>query len=460
MGVMGRNLALNIAEKGFLVSGYDPDRSALQAAGELIGESESTVLFSQLGDFLASLNLPRRILLMVPDNHVDRALELLGPHLQKGDILIDGGNSHYEDTERRFIDFSSREIYFLGMGVSGGEKGARLGPCLMPGGAPLAFQAVAPILNKIAAQIPELGSTCCGYMGSGGAGHFVKMVHNGIEYAVMQCIAEVYDIFSRAGGLPADRIAEIFKAWSDSELSSYLMEITGQVLAKIDPLTGRPLIEMIKDSAGQKGTGRWTAVTGIRLGVNVSLITAAVEARVMSSRKVEREALATHLKKTQENTEITMEEIQHLGDSLYFSVLTAYVQGMDLLRAGQDELGYDLNLGEITRIWQGGCIIRAKLLNKFYAIYREEPNRKDILMHESLLSGLTTRHSSLVQTLRISGAAGVPTPCLSAALAYYDGLTSPHLPANLIQAQRDNFGNHGFERINETGMFHSDWRLD
>ena len=458
LGVMGENLALNMESKGFSVAVFNRTTEVTEkfAAGRAKGKNIQ--LTRTIEEFVGALKKPRIAMMMVKAGPpVDAVINELVPLLEKGDIVIDGGNSLFTDTQRRGKELAGKGIHFVGMGVSGGEEGALKGPSLMPGGSRESWEIIAPIFRKIAAQVD--GEPCCRYMGPDGAGHYVKMVHNGIEYGDIQLICEAYAILKDVLGMDAAQLADTFAEWNKGELESYLIEITSVIFRKIDPDTGRPLVDMILDKAGQKGTGIWTLQAAIRQYVVISTINAAVEARVISSRKEERVAaskILPHPRVRQFKGNRTR-LIDAVRDALYASKIVSYTQGMELLRSGSAEYKWNLNLSDIATIWRGGCIIRAKFLNRIVQAFR-----RDAALHNLLLDRYFTRAIKKAQpkwrlVLATAIKHGVATPAFSASLAYFDSYRAARLPANLLQAQRDFFGAHTYERIDKPGTFHTDW---
>ncbi|MFN4066894.1 MAG: NADP-dependent phosphogluconate dehydrogenase, partial [Thermosynechococcus sp.] len=414
-----------------------------------------------LEEFVASLSRPRRILAMVKAGKpVDDLIQQLKLLLEPGDILIDGGNSLYTDTERRVAEMEAAGLCFFGMGVSGGEEGALNGPSLMPGGSREAYQALEPILTKIAAQVDD--GPCVTYIGPGGSGHFVKMVHNGIEYGDMQLIAEAYDLLKNLLGLNHQQLHEVFKSWNETpELNSFLIEITSQIFTYIDPETHLPLVDVIVDAAGQKGTGRWTVESALEMGVAIPTITAAVNARIMSSIKAERMAAAQVLPgPTAHFSGNTEEFIGKIRDALYCSKICSYAQGMALIAKGSQELfDHQLNLGEIARIWKGGCIIRAGFLDKIKQAYSENPQLANLLLAPEFRQTILDKQAAWREVLVEATRAGIAVPAFGASLEYFDSYRRDRLPQNLTQAQRDFFGAHTYERIDKPGTFHTEWVL-
>jgi 6-phosphogluconate dehydrogenase len=410
-----------------------------------------------LDTFVASLQSPRRIILMVQASAVDSVISEIQPLLQPGDILIDGGNSLFSETERRAQALEPTGIRFLGVGISGGEEGALHGPSIMPGGPRDAYDEVAATLTAIAARAPD-GTPCVSYMGPGGAGHYVKMVHNGIEYGDMQLIAEAYDLLHRGAGLSADELAEVFSEWSRGELSSFLIDITAEIFRTRDPETEQPLVDLILDTAAQKGTGKWTSQNSFDLGVPIPTINAAVEARMLSALKTERVAAAKVLTGASgtyqgDRTEL----INAVRAALYASKICAYAQGMALLRAASTEYGYNLDLGAVAALWRAGCIIRARFLDDVTRAFRATPDLPNLVLDEQFAAAIQEREAQWRQALHTAIELGIATPALSSALAYYDSYRAERLPANLIQAQRDYFGAHTYQRTDRPGTFHSEW---
>ena len=457
LAVMGENLVLNMVSKGFQVSVFNRTTARVdeflagQAAGKAVKGTYS------LAELAASLERPRRIMLMVKAGKpVDEMIEQILPYLEQGDILIDGGNSFFEDTRRRFKALAAKGIRFVGMGVSGGEEGALKGPSLMPGGDEAAFREIAPLFTKIAAQVAD--GPCCSFVGPDGAGHYVKMVHNGIEYSDMQLIAEAYYILSKAGGMSAAELHEVFARWNEGPLDSYLIEITRDIMAVNDPETGKPLVELILDKAGQKGTGKWTSQSALDLGIPTPAITEAVFARCMSAVKDERVVAATVLKGPQGTwTGDRQQLIQAVHDALYASKICSYAQGFALLAAASKEYGWNLQFGEISLLWRGGCIIRARFLDKIRDAFVKDANLANLMLDSFFASVLAESQAPWRLVLKTCRDLGIPTPAFNASLDYYDSYRQAVLPANLIQAQRDYFGAHTYERIDRPGTFHTEW---
>ena len=459
MAVMGRNLALNIESRGYSVSIFNRSSSKTDEVVALHPDKKLVPTYT-VEEFVASLEKPRRILLMVKAGEAtDKTIQSLLPHLDKGDILIDGGNTFFKDTMRRNEMLANSGINFIGTGVSGGEEGALKGPAIMPGGQKDAYDLVAPILEEIAAKADD-GAPCVTYIGPNGAGHYVKMVHNGIEYGDMQLIAESYDILRRVGGLTVEETAEVFKSWNTGELDSYLIEITADILAKKDPETGKPMVEVIMDTAGNKGTGKWTSQSALDLGVPLPLITESVFARYISTLKEEREIASKELSPIKvpelSNTE-KQALIESVRKGLYFSKIMSYAQGFAQMRVASEEFDWNLNYGEIAKIFRAGCIIRAQFLQKITDAFERDPELKNLLLDKYFLYVTESYQEAVREVVVTAVQAGIPVPTFSSALAYYDSYRSEVLPANLIQAQRDYFGAHTYNRVDKPGVFHFEW---
>lgn len=460
LAVMGENLALNVERNGFPISVYNRSSDKTERFMAERAQGKNVHAAYTLEDFVQSLERPRRILVMVKaGGPVDKVIEQLKPLLDKDDMIIDGGNSLYEDTERRTRDLESTGLGFMGMGVSGGEEGALWGPSLMPGGTEGSYKELEAILTKIAAQVDD--GPCVTYIGPGGAGHYVKMVHNGIEYGDMQLIAEAYDLLKNAVGISNEQLHEIFAEWNKTpELESFLIEITADIFTKKDTETSNHLVDMIVDSAGQKGTGRWTVINALELGVAVPTITAAVNARIMSGIKEERVAAAKELTgPTGKYEGDTQAMINKVRDALYCSKICSYAQGMALLAAASKEFNYNLNLGECARIWKGGCIIRAGFLNKIKKAFDENPGLPNLLLAPEFKQTILDRQDAWREVVATAANLGLPVPAFSASLDYFDSYRRATLPQNLTQAQRDYFGAHTYERIDKARgeFFHTEW---
>ena len=459
MAVMGRNLALNIESRGYSVSIFNRSSSKTDEVIALHPDKKLVPTYT-VEEFVDSLEKPRRILLMVKAGEAtDKTIQSLLPHLDKGDILIDGGNTFFQDTIRRNEMLANSGINFIGTGVSGGEEGALKGPAIMPGGQKDAYDLVAPILEEIAAKADD-GAPCVTYVGPNGAGHYVKMVHNGIEYGDMQLIAESYDILRRVGGLTVEETAEVFKSWNTGELDSYLIEITADILTKKDPETGKPMVEVIMDTAGNKGTGKWTSQSALDLGVPLPLITESVFARYISTLKEEREIASKELSPIKvpdlSNTE-KQALIESVRKGLYFSKIMSYAQGFAQMRVASEEFDWNLNYGEIAKIFRAGCIIRAQFLQKITDAFERDPELKNLLLDKYFLYVTESYQEAVREVVVTAVQAGIPVPTFSSALAYYDSYRSEVLPANLIQAQRDYFGAHTYNRVDKPGVFHFEW---
>ncbi|MPQ24727.1 NADP-dependent phosphogluconate dehydrogenase [Bacillus paralicheniformis] len=457
LAVMGKNLALNIESRGFSVSVYN--RSS-EKTEEFLKEAEgkNVVGTYSIEEFVQSLEKPRKILLMVKaGTPTDATIQSLLPHLEKGDILIDGGNTYYKDTQRRNRELAESGIHFIGTGVSGGEEGALKGPSIMPGGQKEAHELVKPILEAISAKVD--GEPCTTYIGPDGAGHYVKMVHNGIEYGDMQLISESYFILKHIVGLSSDELHEVFSEWNKGELDSYLIEITADIFTKKDEETGKPLVDVILDKAGQKGTGKWTSQSALDLGVPLPIITESVFARFISSMKEERVKASKLLtgpeaKPAAENKE---ELIEAVRKALFMSKICSYAQGFAQMKAASEEYGWDLKYGDIAMIFRGGCIIRAAFLQKIKDAYDRDPELDNLLLDPYFKNIVEGYQGALRKTISLAVEQGIPVPCFSSALAYFDSYRTATLPANLIQAQRDYFGAHTYERTDKEGIFHTEW---
>lgn len=461
MGVMGKNLALNIESRGYSVSIYNRTNSKTE---NVIAEHHDRKLVPtfSIEEFVDSLEKPRRILLMVKAGEAtDKTIQTLLPHLDNGDILIDGGNTFFKDTIRRNQELAASNINFIGTGVSGGEEGALRGPSIMPGGQKEAYELVAPILEQISAKAED-GSPCVAYIGPDGAGHYVKMVHNGIEYGDMQLIAESYDLLRHLLGLSVEEIAEIFADWNQGELDSYLIEITADILTRKDEETGKPIVDVILDAAGNKGTGKWTSQSALDLGVPLPLITESVFARYISALKEERVVASKVLNGPQVKPfdGNKKEFIEKIRKALYFSKIMSYAQGFAQMRTASEEYDWNLNYGEIAQIWRAGCIIRARFLQTITDAYQQTPDLKNLLLAD-YFKEVTERYQQAVRdVVAVAVQAGIPVPTFSSAIAYYDSYRSENLPANLIQAQRDYFGAHTYQRKDKEGIFHYEWYLE
>ena len=460
LAVMGQNLVLNMNDHGYKVAVYN--RTVSKVDDFINNEAKGTQVVGthSAEELCASLKSPRRVMLMVKAGEVvDQTIEHVLPYLEKGDILIDGGNSLYTDTNRRTKDLAAKGILFIGTGVSGGEEGARFGPSIMPGGNKEAWPHVKEIFQAIAAKVED-GTPCCDWVGEDGAGHYVKMVHNGIEYGDMQLIGEAYQLLNDGLGLSADELAGIFGEWNKGELDSFLIEITAEIFAKKDE-DGKPLVDKILDAAGQKGTGKWTAISALDLGQPVTLIGESVFARCLSALKEERVAASKVLQGPAKVKAVAdrKEFIEDVRRALYCSKVISYAQGYMLLRAAEKEMNWNLNMGGIALMWRGGCIIRSVFLGNIKAAYDKNPQLSNLLL-DSFFSGVLNKyHQSWRKALVHAIEVGVPTPAFSTALAFYDGYRTERLPANLLQAQRDFFGAHTYERVDKPRgeFFHTNW---
>ncbi|WP_071395683.1 NADP-dependent phosphogluconate dehydrogenase [Bacillus tuaregi] len=457
MAVMGKNLAMNIESRGYSVSVYN--RSS-EKTDEVLAETKGRNFKGtySIEEFVQSLETPRKIMLMVKAGApTDATIEQLIPHLDKGDILIDGGNTFFVDTQRRNKKLSDLGIHFIGTGVSGGEEGALKGPSIMPGGQKEAYELVAPIFKDISAKVD--GEPCTTYIGPDGAGHYVKMVHNGIEYGDMQLICEAYFLLKNVLGLSAAELHEVFAEWNKGELDSYLIEITTDIFRKVDDETGKPLVDVILDTAGQKGTGKWTSQNALDLGVPLPIITESVFARFISAMKEERVAASKVLSGPEAKTFTGDKKafIESVRKALYMSKICSYAQGFAQMRAASEEYNWNLQYGDIAMIFRGGCIIRAQFLQKIKDAFDRESGLKNLLLDPYFKEIVESYQQALRETIANAVQYGIPVPCFSSALAYYDSYRTATLPANLLQAQRDYFGAHTYERIDREGIFHTNW---
>ncbi len=459
LGVMGRNFLLNMADHGFSVAGYDRDKEKTEALQkESAGRNIQTAVTVE--DFMASLRTPRAIILLVPAGApVDSVIDDLKKHLDKGDLVIDAGNSYFKDTDVRIRKMAGQGVQFMGMGISGGEEGARNGPSLMPGGLKESFERVRPVFEAAAAKYN--GAPCVTYLGSGSAGHFVKMVHNGIEYAMMQLIAETYDILKRSLNFKEDKLHQVFDEWNKGELSSYLLEITSIIFSKIDEITGKSLIDVILDVARQKGTGMWTSQSAMELQVPTPTIDMAVGLRDLSVFEKQRDTASALLqrpvKQFNGDKDIFLDK---LSKAFYSAMIITYSQGMALLLVASEKYCYRLNLESVARIWRGGCIIRAALLDEIVTAFHNKPELPNLLLDPQLSQIVMQNQEQLRYLVSLAAESGVPVPAYMASLSYLDSYRSAWLPANLIQAQRDFFGAHTYERIDSKGTFHTEWQKE
>lgn len=459
LAVMGENLVLNMESKGFSVSVFNRTFSKVDTFLAGRAKNKNIQGFHTVEEFVSSLERPRKIMMMLKAGTVvDDFIEQLLPFLEEGDIVIDGGNSNYHDTERRVASLEEKGLLFIGTGVSGGEEGALKGPSVMPGGSVAAWKDLESILVPISAKVAD-GTFCCSWMGKGGAGHFVKMIHNGIEYGDMQLICESYHIMKDVLQMSADEMHHVFARWNEGDLSSYLVEITRDILAYKDK-NNNPLVDSILDAAGQKGTGKWTVIAALDAGIPLSLISESVFARCLSAQKEERVAASSSL--SGPDIEFTGKRevyINELEKALYLAKIISYAQGFNLMQEASVEYNWDLNYGEIARIWRGGCIIRSAFLDKITEAYQENPKLNNLLLAPYFMNKIDEAQQSLRNILAIAIKHGIPAPCHSSALNYYDGFRSPRLPANLLQAQRDYFGAHTYERLDRKRgeFFHTNW---
>lgn len=459
LGVMGQNLALNLANHGFPAAGFDIDPQKRESSRNKFNGKNMAVSES-LEEFVAALKIPRKILMMVPAGKaVDAVIADLRPLLDPGDVLMDGGNSYFEDTNRRIEELKDTGILYLGTGVSGGEEGALKGPSIMPGGNPRAWPLVKAMLQAIAAKV-DGGAPCCDWVGNNGAGHFVKMVHNGIEYADMQMICEAYFLMEQLLGLTPAEMHLIFKEWNKGELNSYLIEITADIMAKKDAETGKPMIDVILDTAGQKGTGKWTSQVALDLGVPAQTIAEAVFARILSGIKAERVEASKVLPGPRNKfTGDKNEFIEMIRQALFASKICSYAQGFQLIQAASKEYGWNINPGAVAMLWREGCIIRAQFLEKIKDAFDNTPELRNLLLNDYFKTAIEKGQNSWRKVISAAVEYGIPVPAFSSALAYYDGYRRERLPANLLQAQRDYFGAHTYERVDRPRgqFFHTDW---
>lgn len=457
LGTMGRNLLLNMMDNGFAVSGYDTDANKVATLNTL-GNENAIKGFNQLTDFVKSLKTPRTIMMLVPAGKVvDTVIENLIPYLEKGDIIIDGGNSHFIDTDRRVIELESRGLHFFGMGISGGEDGARFGPSMMPGGDKNAYEQVKYIFEKVAAQVK--GEPCVAYLGPGAAGHYVKMVHNGIEYALMQLIAETYQILKTGLNLDNEAIQKIVTQWNEGRLQSFLLDITKDIFAFKNPDTGNFLVDDIKDEAKAKGTGKWTSQSAMDLQTSTPVIDTAVSMRDLSKYKLLRMELSKTFFDSNVSplTDSVNDYLVKLEQAFYFSMVTTYAQGMHLLFKASQSYNYNLQLAQIAKIWRGGCIIRAAFLENIFEAFQNNPLMENLLEDKSIQTIVKDNLTATRDVVTSAILKGIAIPAFAASLTYFDSLRSERLPSNLIQAQRDYFGAHTYELLGKEGVFHADW---
>lgn len=455
LGVMGRNFILNVADHGFSAIGLDTDLAKANALDDE-GTGKSVQGTTSKEEFIAALKKPRKIMLLVPaGGPVDAVIDSLLPLLDKGDLIIDGGNSFFADTNRREAYLSPKGIHFMGIGVSGGSHGARFGPSIMPGGDAEAYAMVQPILEAVSAKVN--GEPCVAYLGASSSGNYVKMVHNGIEYGLMQLISEAYDVLKRGAGLSNEALHELFGQWNQGRLQSFLIEITAHIFSVDDTLSDQKLVDMILDQAKQKGTGKWTSQNAMDLGIPVPTIDMAVTLRELSALKPERVAAEKIYGSTKPLQEDAAALSVAVEQALYFSFIATYAQGMAQLADASNEYKYGVNLETVARIWRGGCIIRAAMLEDFRQAFHNNPTLPNLLLDPAIAAELKTAQEGIRKVVAAAIGSGIPAPALSASLAYFDAYRSARLPLNLVQAQRDFFGSHTYERIDQAGVFHTDW---
>jgi 6-phosphogluconate dehydrogenase len=457
LGVMGRNLLLNMADHGFAVAGFDLDNTKTSTLESSATPGTTVKGFNTLAEMVGALEKPRRMMMLVPAGKpVDDVNNSLLPLLEKGDIVIDGGNSHYTDTLRRVNFMEEKGFHFMGVGISGGEQGARTGPSIMPGGDSEAYPHVRPLLEAVAAKVD--GDPCVAYLGKDAAGHYVKMVHNGIEYAIMQLISESYDLLHRGLGLNNDELYKIYKSWNDGELQSFLVEITRDIFQKKDDKTGNYLVDMILDKAGAKGTGKWTSQDAMDLGVPIPVIDMAVCMRELSAYKDERTQAAALYKMPPTDIPVPKEVfIQQVEDALYFAIIISYAQGLAQLHIASKELNMDIPMQDVVKVWRGGCIIRSSLLPTFFKAYQKNNQLPNLLLEPEIVPLLQSKRQNIRNVIIHAVHLGYPVAGLMSALSYFDAYRSERMPTNLIQAQRDYFGAHTYQRIDMPGTFHTEW---
>lgn len=456
LGVMGRNLARNLARHGYPVAVHNRTWARTEALISEHGDEGTFVPSRSTEDFVASLARPRTVVIMVKaGTATDAVIDELVPLLEAGDIVVDAGNAHFPDTIRREAALRDKGLHFVGCGVSGGEEGALNGPSIMPGGSAESYATLGPMLEEISAHVD--GVPCCTHVGPDGAGHFVKMVHNGIEYGIMQLIAEAYDVLHRGAGIDYPTLHQAFTEWNNAELNSYLIEITADILGTVDPDTGKPIADVILDEAKQKGTGKWTSQNALDLGIPTHTINAAVEARVISALKDQRVAASEVFSGPDIQFNGSKDElIAQMRAALYAAILTSYAQGIALIEAASEEYDYNLNLEDIARIWRGGCIIRASLLEDIRKAYANE-SPANMMVAEPFRTQIEERQAAWRSVIQTAVGLGIPVPGLAASLAYFDAYRTGRLPANLTQAQRDYFGSHTYRRTDKDGIFHTEW---
>ncbi|WP_143307581.1 NADP-dependent phosphogluconate dehydrogenase [Chitinophaga vietnamensis] len=458
LGVMGRNLLLNMADHGFSVIGFDKDASKTAALESAATAGTNVKGVAELATMVQMLERPRKLMMLVPAGQpVDDVIASLLPLLEQGDVVIDGGNSHYTDTLRRVKYLREKGIHFMGIGVSGGEKGARTGPSIMPGGDLEAYAKVRPMLEAIAAKVKD--TPCVAYLGKEGAGHYVKMVHNGIEYAIMQLISECYEMLQQGAGLNNDQLHEVFKSWNDGVLQSFLVEITADIFLKNDDKTSQRLVDVISDKAGSKGTGKWTSQDSMELPVAVPVIDTAVAMRTLSGFKEQRTQAAQLYAEPENKIHATADMwIKQVHDALYFATILSYAQGLAMLHEASRELQMEIPLPEVVKVWRGGCIIRSSLLEVFTQAYQQNTNLPNILLDKGVAYLVKSVEANTRSVVAQAAQAGIPVAGLMSALSYFDAFRTERMPTNLIQAQRDYFGAHTYQRIDMPGTFHTEWQ--
>ena len=458
LGTMGRNLLLNMADHGFKAIGFDKDPSKGSLLESSATQGTKVKGVNTLEEMIKLLQPPRKLMMLVPAGKpVDDVIQSLLPLLEKDDIVIDGGNSHYTDTLRRVTYLEDKGIHFMGIGISGGEHGARTGPSIMPGGDPEAYKNVQPILEAVAAKVD--GSPCVAHLGKKAAGHYVKMVHNGIEYAIMQLISEVYDLLKNGLGLTNDELYKIFKSWNEGEQQSYLIEITRDIFMQQDDKTSNRLVDMILDKAGAKGTGKWTSQDAMDIGMPITVIDTAVALRSLSAYKDERTQAAALYKTSLHAIEAPKEVfIQQVSDALFFATIICYAQGLAMLRKASAEYEMEVPMPEVVRIWRGGCIIRSSLLETFFKAYTANPELPNLLLNEEIAQLIQSKKQHTIAVVMHAAQTGYPIAGLMSALSYFEAYRTERMPTNLIQAQRDYFGAHTYQRIDMQGTFHTEWQ--
>jgi 6-phosphogluconate dehydrogenase len=457
IGVMGSNFLLNMADNGYKVIGFDLDAAKAKKLEDEATPGTTVKGVSTLDEMVKQLDKPRRIMMLVPAGKpVDAVIENLLPLIEKDDVIIDGGNSHYVDTLKRVKYLEGKGIHFMGMGVSGGEEGARKGPSIMPGGDLAAWKRVQPMLEAVSAKVDK--DPCVAYMGKDAAGHYVKMVHNGIEYAIMQLISEAYDLMKRGLGLDNDELSAIFKQWNEEELQSFLIEITAEIFLRKDDETGKYIVDIISDKAGSKGTGKWTSQDAMELPVSIPTIDAAVAMRTLSAYKDERVAAADlYQPKTKELRGNKHADVKRIKDALHFATIIAYAQGLAMLHKASAELNMEIPLADVVKIWRGGCIIRSSLLDVFYKAFKKDKTLSNILLNKNIARLVKKTEKNARTVVKLAMHSKIPVTALTTAIGYFDAYCSSTMPTNLVQAQRDFFGAHTYQRIDKEGIFHTEW---